>query len=99
MSWNQDLTDFVEEVADAVDVSVRRVAQTAFERIVERTPVDTGLAKASWVLDMDTSDGIVDVEIYNDVPYIIFLEYGSSDQAPHGMVEITLQEIADEVFR
>ena len=33
-----------------------------------------------------------DVYLSNNVPYIMFLEYGSSIQAPAGMVRITLAE-------
>lgn len=39
---------------------------------------------------MGDKDG--DVYLSNNVPYIMFLEYGSSIQAPVGMVRITLAE-------
>lgn len=33
------------------------------------------------------------IEIVNGVEYIIFLEYGHSRQAPHGMVRISMREL------
>ncbi len=36
------------------------------------------------------------VYIANNVNYIIYLEDGTSKQAPEGMVAITMQELADE---
>jgi len=35
--------------------------------------------------------------IYNNVPYILRLEHGSSAQAPNGMVKVTLAELALEI--
>lgn len=32
--------------------------------------------------------------IFNLVPYVIYLEFGSSQQAPNGMVRVSVQEIA-----
>lgn len=34
------------------------------------------------------------VELINGVPYIVMLEHGHSDQAPAGMVRITIRELA-----
>jgi hypothetical protein len=80
-----------------------------FAKIVERTPVDTGRARANWALAMDvnspeyadltdaadweyeTEDGTT-IWIYNNLVYIEALEEGHSEQAPIGMVAISLQE-------
>ena len=63
-------------------------------RVVERTPVKTGQAREGWE---KTDSGI-----FNTLPYIEKLEEGSSDQAPNGMLRITLeesQEIFDEIVK
>lgn len=63
-----------------------------YDRIVDRTPIDTGLCQASWQLvkvDKDT------YELYNDTEYVSYLEEGWSQQAPDGMVEVTLAEIPE----
>ena len=54
-------------------------------RISQRTPVDTGRARAGWE--------ITEVGIRNDVPYIGFLEEGTTNMRPFGMVKTSLQEI------
>ena len=56
-------------------------------RVVERTPVDSGQAKESWVRE--------DTGFSSYLPYINRLEDGYSDQAPNGMVRITLEESQD----
>ena len=50
----------------------------------EATPVDTGNAKASWRLVKFSKERY---KIINDVPYIVFLNAGSSKQAPAFFVE------------
>jgi len=58
-----------------------------------RTPIDTGNARSGW---QRTPPGLSEFgtpqEIFNEVPYILKLEYGSSRQAPEGMARITAAE-------
>lgn len=100
--------------------AIRKVAIDFLSRVIPRTPVDTGRARAGWqsyLLDHGhaspvtgrdpqaivegTAEGTWSekftqreafVEIVNAVEYIVFLEYGSSDQAPAGMMRITFKE-------
>jgi len=54
-------------------------------------PIEEGMATLKTL-------GIFQVVfITNNVPYIVYLEKGSSSQAPNGMVEITLQELLNAV--
>ena len=70
---------------------VTRAATEVFDRIVRRTPVgETGEAQRGWELSQSGNETI----IKNDVPYIGILENGWSDQAPNGMVRITLEEVS-----
>jgi HK97 gp10 family phage protein len=46
------------------------------------TPVDTGLARDSWEIEGDS--------IINKVPYIDFLNHGTSKQAPEHFIEKTI---------
>ena len=64
-----------------------------FQNIVIATPVDTGQARASWRLNK-TKNTATEVEwrIVNGVPYIVFLELGSSKQAANGMVRVNLDK-------
>ena len=111
-------------MADYVDGSIEQIIKKAcidlYRRIVERTPVDSGRAKASWGLSVFDGDevvtesqyseaqisGIINTEvrgftterlgdqviIYNNLEYIENLENGTSDQAPTGMVMVSLVE-------
>ena len=66
----------------------------AFGAIQDRTPVDAGNARSGWQL-VTVVDSVREkhLRIINIVPYVAYLEYGWSKQAPAGMVRITLLEL------
>ena len=69
----------------------KEITQFSFEilkAVMMLTPVDTGRARAGWRYE-DLSDN--QKRIYNQVEYIIFLEFGHSRQAPLGMVRIAIE--------
>jgi len=83
MTINIRLPDFgkvVQEVIAEVQVRVER-----------RTPVDTGLAQSSWETEVSETSG----RIFNETPYVGFLENGTSKMAPFYMVKTTLEEVPD----
>lgn len=85
------------QVADAKEAFVERV-QSLRDEIVERTPVDTGAAAAAWSAPVITETPTrVDARISNGVKYAVFLEYGSSKQAPSGMVRVSLDRMQAEL--
>lgn len=69
------------------------LAQVLFEQIRERTPEDSGQARAGWTLRVER--GSLTWLIENREPHIVALEYGSSAQAPAGMVRVTLAEATE----
>ncbi len=101
---------------------IRGICFELSTRIIVRTPVDTGLARANWMPNAgspdlsvtDSPDGGGNAStarltpflsgydpgtgrsffLTNAVNYIIHLENGHSQQAPHGMVELTVAEFA-----
>lgn len=124
---------------------LRDVAFEIHEKIVDRTPIDTGRAKSSWRLNPDVADGSVEPElairektsiseririmqdgeqpfypgqaaavaraqqqkipqgaekivISNNLEYIEKLENGTSQQAPGGMVAVTVTQDAVEAM-
>jgi hypothetical protein len=107
-----DIKRFAKTAGLEVDTVVRTIAFDAYGAVTEKTPVDTGRAKANWNVmvgspDTTTSDktkaspvvlnkgdGLKDIYITNSLPYIYALENGSSEQAPAGMVAITMSEIS-----
>lgn len=116
----QEIARFVRRMqfrAEQVDKNTRKVvrqaALAADSAVVQATPVDTGRARANWVVsvgrpvfqttpDVDPSGstaiaqgvsavrgyrGVGSIFITNSLPYIGFLEEGSSKQAPGGMLK------------
>jgi len=111
--------------AEHARLFLRKTALEFLKRVIDRTPVDKGRARAGWqsfLIDQGAASPItgpdVDpaavaegrslssyqeggglfstdhfIEIINGVSYMIYLEYGSSDQAPAGMVRVTFREI------
>lgn len=104
-------------------IFLKKVMIDLLRKVIQRTPVDTGRARAAWApflkaenvnvkLSGDPkaiSEGIAKGEfvvqsgskpgilVVNGVNYSVYLEYGSSDQAPQGMVRISMREIVDEI--
>lgn len=52
--------------------AVRQVAFEIQEKIVERTPIDTGRAKASWRLNPNVADGSVEPDLTGDGEELLF---------------------------
>ncbi len=81
------------------------VAET-FSQVVLKTPVDKGAAKASWLMGYNNDGSIGDKQLsitpsdipdvgssyllFSNIPYIERLEDGWSQQAPIGMVKVTV---------
>ena len=120
--WERFLVKMPFELTrEETPLALKRLVFDALNRIISRTPVDTGRAQAGWIPYMEANGSPVTIkgnqsdisqgrsegsynesfhgsklfiEITNGVPYILFLEYGSSGQAPTGMVRITMRELA-----
>lgn len=121
VDFAKSVTALSEKLNDSVEKGIRKACIDLYRAIVEKTPVDTGRAKASWGLttyhandSKNDPDGysineiatIIDanvkgfdfsvhddqVIIYNNLEYIEYLENGTSQQAPQGMVAISLSE-------
>lgn len=80
---------------------VWHVGRWALMEIVWKTPIETGAAAAGWSISPQLRGkrgyGRVGFRIKNPVPYVIFLEYGHSDQAPQGMMNVTFMQAQDEL--
>ena len=122
--FSKSLMALCSHVDGSIEKVIRKSCIDLYRRIVERTPVDTGRAKASWsistvhaddvqhdpdgfsyneiatIVNNNVSDFSVSVHdnqvvIYNNLEYISELENGTSDQAPTGMVAISLSEFTE----
>ena len=69
-----------------------QLCERLFDRIVDRTPVDTGACRDAWEMYFEDEDTCI---FSNGVEYVSFLEDGWSKQAPRGMIQITLDEIPE----
>jgi hypothetical protein len=115
-----DISNFANKYNIGMGLVVRKITFEAFKRIVLKTPVDTGRARANWGVEIGASSTTYDITasdksgsatlnkslngvsawdctgsifFTNNVPYIGFLEYGSSKKAPQGMVRVTMEEM------
>jgi hypothetical protein len=93
-AFTADIAGFISKAQDRFDTVFRKTALEVEKRVVIRTPVDTGRARAGWGLAMQ---GKFTAVLANNVPYIVKLEYGHSKQAPAGMVRPTLAEFSNIV--
>lgn len=56
LQFQADLAKFAADMDVSYATAVRKVALSLHDRIVQRTPVDTGRARSSWTLQIDTAD-------------------------------------------
>lgn len=76
----------------------RAEAGKLYTAVVNRTPVDTGHARSGWAFEV-VSEEPLHLRIVNRVPYIVYLEYGWSKQAPAGMLRVGMLEFGDRLRR
>lgn len=55
------------DLRETLQRAAREVAFNIHAKIVQRTPIDTGRAKASWRLNEDVADATVEPQLINDV--------------------------------
>lgn len=83
------------DIKEEARTLLRRAATDLKRGVIDKTPVDTGHARDSW--EDNRSPRSLDIgdqyRLTNDSGYAIPLEYGTSQQAPNGMVRDTLTEV------
>lgn len=108
MSFARELSSEIAQTTAALNKTWKRSVVQAFNETIQRTPVDTGAARGSWLLGAANNGDVGNVTItvneqqipnvggsimlYSNLPYIELLEDGSSQQSPNGMVKITLAQ-------
>jgi hypothetical protein len=80
-----NFTSAIPIIENELNNNMNGLKQEIFDRVKQRTPLKTGKARAGWEIVGNT--------IRNDVHYIIDLEQGNSQQAPNGMLGVTLTEV------
>jgi hypothetical protein len=114
--FSADVSAWVKKAGDQSDAFCRVFCSEMAERVILRTPVDTGFCRSQWqpsingfvmgdaatvtlaAAQMIAGDTFA---MTNNTDYVRRLEYGWSQQAPNGMVRMTLAEapsIAQQVL-
>lgn len=62
MSFEDDLAAFAQKVKRRVWIARRKIALDVFSRVILRTPVDTGRARANWQTSIGSASGGVTEE-------------------------------------
>lgn len=79
-----ELVEISQDILPKIDQFLDGFIKETYDRVVKRTPIDTGNAREHYKINKH--------DIENDVPYIERLEYGWSKQAPAGMLRVTERE-------
>lgn len=122
MSFAIDLTRITKKYKNGIRTVVQKITMEAFRRVIMRTPVDTGRARANWSVSEGQIGTTYEIETFdksgkrsvalatravngwdcrgsiflsNNLPYILNLEHGGSNQAPQGMVKLTVAEMQE----
>lgn len=115
-SFSADVSAWVKKAGDKSDAFCRVFCSELAERVIARNPIDTGFSRSQWqpsingsimgdaatvtlaAAQIKTGDTFA---LTNNCAYIRKLEFGWSQQAPNGMVRVTLAEapaIAQQVL-
>ena len=89
----KDIKDLSANIEKFVAERIADTTEELYQGIRARTPVRGGRAQRGWERNQPSRERKEDGIIGNSVPYITYLEYGSSDQAPFGMVRVTIAEV------
>ena len=118
MGWSKSPKSFTKEVKDSHRLLCQKLALDIDRRLVLKTPVDTGRARANWLASVGQPSSEVSgredptgaaaisqaaneitraqffpvIYLNNNLPYIGALNAGSSQQAPAGFVEASINE-------
>jgi hypothetical protein len=85
----------IDGVFAGLDTKLRKfrqeVGMEVRERVEQRTPVVTGELQNGWGFDLNGND----IRFWNVAPYSFWVEYGTEQMAPRGMLRTTLLELPD----
>ena len=121
-SFGVKITGLVRKAQADIDLAVRKATFELFNKIVLRSPVDTGRFRANWNVSYAQADTSVTlstnqnrgtkeaakaltyptggvVYLSNGLPYAQRLETGWSQQAPIGMVRVSIVEFEKHMSR
>lgn len=83
LNINQEFEKLLKSNSSITKENTRKTVKNLVEELRQNTPIDTGLARASW----KTEDSLVGIDVKNTTDYIEYLNQGSSKQAPAYFIE------------
>lgn len=93
-SFRASLRRFAKKtLPEAVERKVDALGAELLQRVKEKTPIDTGTAREAWTLTKEGEGFRRKATLSNPLPYVKELEQGSSNQAPLGMVAVSIEEM------
>ncbi len=97
VGFEREMERIREEVRELADLSLHETVDYATDQLRIVTPVDSGEARRGWRNNNFTLKSISGFErvaiISNDVDHIVYLNQGSSKQAPKYFIEQVLSTI------
>jgi len=78
----------------------RQLTQVLMQRVIDRTPIDTGRAQAGWNegVGLEVDEGkTTQISVTNEVGYINFLEFGTSRMQATAMVRSSMSQTLSDV--
>lgn len=97
VGFEQEMERIREEVRELANLSLHETVDYATDQLRIVTPVDSGEARRGWRNNNITLKSISGLErvstISNDVEHIVYLNQGSSKQAPKYFIEQVLSTI------
>lgn len=96
-----DFTEYDKEVREFIDVRlikeynkfIEKHALDLYNRVLEKTPYRTGFLLDNWQIDFEYVKEWLDVYLYNNAHYAIYVEEGTEKMAPRMMLALSLEEV------
>ncbi len=82
-----------DRVPAQVEARVARMTVLFQRRVIQRTPVDTGKLRKGWRIELGGRGLKAKGRVYNEVPYVRYVEEGTAKTAPVGMFALTLADL------
>lgn len=87
--FDRQMAQAIARINANVETVIDYAAAELVLSIARRTPVDTGRLRAGWhVVDLGPGRR----RIANEVPYAVFVEYGTANMAPRAMARTAMAD-------
>ncbi len=101
MSFQKDVEKWRKSIMADTEKAFATICLSIQSETMRKTPVDTGRLRGNWMLGINNpygNDSGISIKLgdtvylTNNLPYARKMEYGGSQQAPTGMLRVTVKE-------